>query len=382
MRNHFISPTSTQTDHFHTGSDDILDVVDITAEAAELDAFDDHTVVFRGTSQSSGLDALIALYDTTLGPALGGCRIWKYAQQEDALQDVLRLSKGMSYKAAMAGLPLGGGKAVINCDSHTGKTEDMLRSFAALVDLFEGTYVTAEDVGTTVADMDVISGVTPHVLGRVEDPSPVTALGVMIGMQAALLHRFGVSSLSGVTIAVLGLGKVGMSLCEQTHKAGAKLIVADLEPDLVKQAVDLYGAQAVSCEAIVKAQADIFAPCAMGGVMNEKTIPMMRAAIIAGSANNQLMVNVDGQRLHDMEILYAPDYVINSGGLISAYLQMPSASDTPLLSQRLEGIGETLNDIFEISKQENHPTNVIADRLAKEKIDTARRNLHPFGVKP
>lgn len=371
MRSHTSLPWPARTERIHTDRDKTLKIVDVTAQAAACNAFDDHVVVLRGTSKASGLDALIALHDTTLGPALGGCRVWNYAGADEALQDVLRLSKGMSYKAAMAGLPLGGGKAVINCAPHTGKTDDLLHSFGMMVDLFDGAYITAEDVGTTVADMNIVSEVTPHVQGRADDPSPSTARGVMIGMQAALLHRFGVSSLSGVTIAIQGLGKVGMSLCAQTYEAGANLIVADLDDQMVIHAVDAFHAQAISPDAIFQAKADIFAPCAMGGILNTQTIPMMKFQIIAGSANNQLLSSADGLLLNGSGILYAPDYVINSGGLIDAYLQMPSALIIPTLTHRLTKIGESLNGIFQLSKQEHAPTNIIADRLAREKIKNA-----------
>ncbi|MBL4615941.1 MAG: Glu/Leu/Phe/Val dehydrogenase [Magnetovibrio sp.] len=379
MRSNAILSWSDRTDHICAGNNSTLEIVDVTAQAAELGAFDDHMVVLRGTSSATGLDAFIALHDTTLGPALGGCRVWKYARSEDALEDVLRLSTGMSYKAAMAGLPLGGGKAVINCDPHTGKTDALLRSFGAMVDVFDGAYITAEDVGTTVADMEVISQATPHALGRSGDPSPSTARGVMIGMLATLAQRLNATSFSGVTIAVQGLGKVGMSLCEQSHNAGARLVVADLDPDLVNHAVENYGARAVSPDKIMTTFADIFAPCALGGVITEQSVPLIKACIVAGSANNQLMTGIDGRRLHHAGILYAPDYVLNSGGLIDAYLQMPRGPDALSLSQYLVNIGETLNQIFQVSAQDNTPTNEIADRLAREKINNVHRDTGSSG---
>ncbi|MCW8917091.1 MAG: amino acid dehydrogenase [Magnetovibrio sp.] len=372
MRSHTLFSHIVQGSHPHLVPGDDLELIDVTNQSHRFKASDNHETVIRGISQSSGLDALIAIHDTTLGPALGGCRIWPYANMDDAMEDVLRLSTGMSYKAAIAGLPLGGGKVVINCDPHKDKTKDLLRALGHFVDQLGGAYTTAEDVGTTVADMDIVAETTDHVLGRNSDPSPDTARGVIIGMQAALKHCFDNPSLTGITVAVQGLGKVGMALCEQLHEAGADLIVSDLWQPALQEALDRFGAKIVSPEKILRVQADILAPCAMGAVLNEKTIPMLRTPIVAGSANNQLHTDRDGIALHHAGIVYAPDYVINSGGLISAYLDMPDAVTDLSLNQRLARIGERLREVFTLSKAESIPTNQVADRVAKNIIDEAK----------
>jgi len=271
----------------------------------------------------SGLNAFIAIHNTALGPALGGCRMWPYASHAEALRDVLRLAQGMTQKNALAGLDLGGGKAVIIGDSKTDKSPELFKAFGRAVESLKGLYYTAEDVGVTAQDMGLIARETKYVAGLPQEmggsgnPSPFTAYGVFLGLKAAAEHRFGTGILQGVKIIVAGLGHVGFELCRLLSEAGAELIVADLDVDKVRKAQNLFGArEAHPCEAFAKA-ADIFAPCALGGGLNDATIPMLQVGAIAGAANNQLASAAHGDALYKRGILYAPDYVINAGGVIS-----------------------------------------------------------------
>jgi len=273
--------------------------------------------------RTSGLKAIICIHDTTLGPALGGTRMWNYESEEDAILDALRLAKGMTYKNAAAGLNLGGGKTVIMGDSRTQKSEELFRAFGRYVQSLNGRYITAEDVGTTVRDMDWVHLETEFVTGVSSsygasgDPSPMTARGVWRGMKAAAKEAFGSDSLKGKTIAIQGLGHVGYYLAKHLHEEGAKLIVTDIQDDVIKHVVDEMGATAVGSEEIFGVEADIFAPCAMGAVINDATIPQFKFKIIAGAANNVLKEERHGDKLHELGILYAPDYVINAGGVIN-----------------------------------------------------------------
>ncbi|MHA1537621.1 MAG: Glu/Leu/Phe/Val dehydrogenase dimerization domain-containing protein [Alphaproteobacteria bacterium] len=332
--------------------------------------FDDHQQVVFCRDKSVGLRAIIAIHNTNLGPALGGCRMWPYENEADAVTDVLRLSRGMTYKAAMAGLSLGGGKSVIIGDPRKDKTRDLMHAFGRFIDQLGGRYITAEDVGTTVADMDAIRAVTHHVSGvsgGAGNPSPSTAHGVFVGIEAAARHRLGKDTLEWLTVAVQGLGNVGYGLCHYLHEAGAKLIVADIDKDAVARAVAEFGAVPVDTDDIYAADADIFAPCALGGAINDKTIPQLRVSIVAGAANNQLAEERHGAALAQRQILYAPDYVGNAGGLIDVArfkIDMGIAE----ARRKLQRIADTLTEIFQRAERENKPTNIIADRIAEERF--------------
>ena len=326
----------------------------------------------------SGLNAIIAIHNTSRGPALGGCRMWPYHNEEEALQDVLRLSRGMTYKSAMAGLNLGGGKSVIIGDPHCDKNERLLHAMGRFLNRLEGRYIAAEDSGTSVADLKVMAEDTPFVAGindrrtvdgkvRNGDPSPSTALGVFHGIRAAVRHRLQRDDLKGLRVAVQGLGHVGFRLCEHLRHAGAKLLVSDLESDYMRTAVKKLGATAVSPELIHSRQVDIFAPCALGAVLNDETIPQLKAGIIAGAANNQLAEEGHGEVLMRRGILYAPDYVINAGGIIDIACERQGFDDC-YLDRQLEGIYATLLDIFRRAEREGQPTNIIANRMAEERF--------------
>src|SRR5690625_1165121 len=286
----------------------------------QLKMYDYEQVVYC-QDKNSNLKAIIAIHDTTLGPALGGTRMWNYNNEEEALEDVLRLARGMTYKNAAAGLNLGGGKAVIIGDPRQEKSEALFRAFGRYVNSLNGRYITAEDVGTTEEDMDFIHMETKFVTGTssggVGDPSPVTALGIYHGMKAAAKEAFGSDDLSGKTIAVQGVGHVAFQLCKYLHKEDANLIVADINKQAVDRAVSEFNAEAIHPDDIYEVECDIYSPCALGGTINDQTINKLKAKVIAGSANNQLLENRHGDLLFEKGIVYAPDYVINSGGVIN-----------------------------------------------------------------
>ncbi|MEK3934280.1 branched-chain amino acid dehydrogenase [Sporosarcina sp. FSL W7-1349] len=324
--------------------------------------------------KTSGLKAIIAIHDTTLGPALGGARMWTYESEEAAIEDALRLARGMTYKNAAAGLNLGGGKTVIIGDPRTDKNDEMFRAFGRYIEGLNGRYITAEDVGTTEEDMDLIHLETDYVAGTSAadsgssgNPSPVTAFGIYKGMKAAAKEAFGDDSLAGKTIAVQGVGNVAYSLCEYLHEEGAKLIVTDINEESVQRAVEAFGATAVGIDEIYSQEADIFAPCALGAVINDETIPQLKVKVIAGSANNQLKDPSHGDQLHEMGIVYAPDYVINSGGVINVADELDGYNRERAL-KRVATIYDTIEKIFAISKRDNIPSYVAADRLAEERI--------------
>ncbi len=336
--------------------------------------FDDHEQVIFGRDADVGLNAIIAIHDTTLGPALGGCRIWPYATEDEALSDVLRLSRAMTYKHALAGTGQGGGKAVVIGDARTDKTPALMRALGRLVDTLGGRYVTAEDVGTSVADMVEVRRATRHVAGYHEDergdPSPVTAYGVFCGIKAAVRHKLGRADLAGITVAVQGLGHVGQYVCGYLHEAGARLLVADIDDAARARAVEAYSAVAVAPDEIHGLVADVFAPCALGGVLNDATIPEIKATVVAGAANNQLARPGHGRELARRGILYAPDYVINAGGVIN--ISLADDDDRAEAMRRTEKIDGTLTRIFERADDEGRPTNRVADRMAQERIAAAR----------
>ena len=320
---------------------------------------------------SAGYKGIIAIHNTTLGPSLGGTRFWNYNSDEEALVDVLRLSRGMTYKAAVAGLNLGGGKAVIIGDPKTTRREMIFRAHGRFVESLGGRYYTAEDVGTSVEDMDYVKMETDYVAGVAGgsgDPSPVTAYGTYRGIKACAKERYGSDSLAGMTVAVQGTGHVGYYLCKFLHEEGAKLIVTDIDEARVRRVVQEFGARAVKPDEIYGVQAEVFAPCALGAVVNDETLGEIEFEIIAGAANNQLAQERHGDRLHKRNILYAPDYVINAGGLINVYGELNDW--TREQAKRKAGeIYDTLMQIFELAKEEGIPTYQAADRVAERRIE-------------
>lgn len=332
------------------------------------EAYDDHEAVYFVSNKETGLKAIIALHSSALGPSLGGTRIWPYANEEEALNDVLRLSRGMTYKNALAKLPNGGGKAVIIADARKDKTVELIRAYAAEIEKLNGRYITGEDVGMTVADADEMTKITSHVrgttMGNAGDPSPSTAYGVFKGMEAALAYRFGEAAFNTRTVSVQGLGNVGMALCQYLHEAGAKLIVSDIRDKAVLEAKEKFGAEVTEPENAHKAQADVYAPCALGAVLNETSIPEIKAGIVAGAANNQLEHDDDGARLRARKILYAPDYVINAGGVISITHEGPDFN-REIMRAHVAEIGQTLTDIYKMADAKDIPTAQIADEMAE-----------------
>jgi leucine dehydrogenase len=338
--------------------------------------FQQHEQVSFFQCAKTGLKAIIAVHNTNLGPALGGCRMWSYESDEQALRDVLRLSRGMTYKASITGLPLGGGKSVIIGDSKKNKTPDLMRAMGRAVETFGGRYIVAEDVGTTVDDMSHINSQTKHVVGIAQgsgDPSPMTALGVYTGIKAAVRHRLHRSDLKGLKIAVQGLGNVGYNLCKLLAKDGAQLIVTDVQAEKVAQAVKEFGAVAVGLNDIYSQDVDVFAPCALGAILNDGTIKTLKAKIVAGAANNQLAEARHGDMLRDLKILYAPDYVINAGGLINVYYEYQSRSsgkayDRAQVVAHVQKIDETSDSIFRRAEQDGISTSAAADRIAEQRF--------------
>lgn len=347
-----------------------------------LEKFDYEQVVFCQDKQS-GLKAIIAIHDTTLGPALGGTRMWTYASEEAAIEDALRLAKGMTYKNAAAGLNLGGGKTVIIGDPRKDKNEAMFRAFGRYIQGLNGRYITAEDVGTTVADMDLIHEETDYVtgispaFGSSGNPSPVTAFGVYRGMKAAAKEAFGSDSLEGKVVAVQGVGNVAYTLCQYLHEEGAQLIVTDINKEAVNRAVEAFGALAVDPDEIYGVECDIYAPCALGATINDETIPQLKAKVIAGSANNQLKDTRHGDIIHEMGIVYAPDYVINAGGVINVADELYGYNQERAM-KKVEQLYSTIEKVIEISKRDGIPTYVAADRMAEERIERIRNSRSQF----
>src|SRR6202035_577726 len=322
-----------------------------------------------------GLQEIIAVHSTVLGPGLGGVRMWPYASMDEALTDVLRLSRGMTYKAVSAGLNLGGGKAVILGDPKKHKSEALFRCFGQYVEELGGLYITAEDVGTDMEDMEVIltetrwvTGVNPaH--GGGGDPSPVTAFGVLQGMKAAARWQFGDAALAGKRVAVQGLGNVGYHLATYLKEEGAELVAADLDGEATERAKAELGAEIVAPDEILGVECDIVAPCALGAVLNPTSIPRLRAKIVAGAANNQLAEeDRDGRALHERGILYAPDFVINAGGLINVYNELMTGYHQDRAMRLSRGIYLNMMRVFEISRSESIPTQAAAGRVAEERI--------------
>jgi leucine dehydrogenase len=336
--------------------------------------FDDHeSVVFAGEA-ASGLRAIIAVHSTAAGPACGGVRFWRYATEADALTDVLRLSKAMSYKNAMAGLPLGGGKAVILADAQRSKSRELLRAFGRAVDRLGGAYIAAEDVGITVEDIAQIREVTRHVAGKAKgthasgDPSPFTARGVFLGLRATVRFHLGMDSLKGLRIGVLGLGAVGMKLAVMLREAGANLVVADIDGQRVRAAERAFGAEIAAPDLLTAQPLDVLAPCALGGLLSPKVIEKLRAKVVAGAANNQLADATCGGLLHEKGVLYAPDYVINAGGIINVAGEVLGDYDEAKAIAAVERIPETLRHVFETAKATDRPTSEVANRIAAQRL--------------
>ncbi|WP_135077575.1 amino acid dehydrogenase [Terasakiella sp. SH-1] len=332
--------------------------------------FDGHENVVFGCDEATGLKCIIAIHNTNRGPALGGSRFWNYDNEQDAVTDVLRLSKGMTYKAAVADLDLGGGKSVIIGDAKKIKTPDLMRAFGRVIERLNGKYITAEDVGTTVTDMDYIRESTRHVRGKSTgsgNPSPLTALGVFLGLKAAVKHQLKTDDLTGLHIAVQGVGNVGYYLCKYLHEAGAKLVVCDINKTSLQRVENEFSAQIVGLDDIYSQAVDVYAPCALGATVNDQTIEQFKTTIIAGAANNQLAQDHHGEALKEMGVLYAPDYVINAGGLINVAHETEDY-DVEIVKAKISKIYDTLLEIFQRSDKQNLPPSIIADHMAEERF--------------
>jgi len=326
--------------------------------------------VISGTED--GYYAIVVIHNTVLGPAVGGTRFWNYASEEEALGDAQRLARGMTYKNSLAGLPLGGGKSVILGDNKTQDRERIFRTHGRLVESLQGAYITAQDVGTTTADMRYVLKETRYVGGWGEDPSPITARGVFRAMQAAAKHRWGSDNLSGKTVVLQGCGNVGYHLAERLHQAGARLLVSDVDEGRVRRAVSELGATRVVPDEIYGVPADIFAPCGLGGIINDQTIPQLRVEMVVGGANNQLQEPQHSEALRARGILYAPDYAANAGGIISFGMQCLHW-DREFMLKKVDGIYDTLLNIFAIAEHAGSATSLAADRLAEERINRQRQ---------
>ena len=346
--------------------------------AFENPAFDDHERVVFCSDSASGLQAIIAIHSTALGPAAGGCRLWSYASDDAALTDVLRLSQGMSYKNAMAGLKFGGGKAVIIKTPEFEGSDTLYERFGEFVDQLNGDYVTAEDVGMSVEIMQTIGRSTKYVSGLPRkggqaggDPSPKTSWGIFRGIEAAVRFKLGRDSVDGLTVAVQGAGHVGYYLSKYLAASGAKLVVADIDEARSQRVCNEFGATSASLDDILFQDVDVVAPCALGAILTEQSIPRLKTTIVAGGANNQLEGDADGQRLFDAGILYAPDYVINGGGIINVSSEYYGDVADDEVMALVDAIGPRLTGIFEEAEEAGLPTNQVADTQARKIIATA-----------
>jgi leucine dehydrogenase len=335
-------------------------------------ALHNHEQVVFSQDNETGLKSIIAIHNTTLGPAVGGTRMWLYASESEALTDVLRLSRGMTYKSALAGLNIGGGKAVIIADSRKDKNEALMRSFGKFVDGLGGRYITAEDVGIGTRDMEYVKMETDHVVGLPDymggggDPSPVTAYGVYMGMKASMKEQTGSDSLSGKSVLVQGVGHVGEYLVEYLVKENADVIITDIHQDRVKEVVSKYGVRAVAPEDVFTTKMDVYSP--LGATINTDSLSKLTCGIICGAANNQLAIEEeDGRRLLEKGILYAPDYLVNAGGIINCYWEIIGYNRSASLSQA-EQIYQTTLKIYSLSKERQIPTYLAANQLAEERI--------------
>ncbi len=341
----------------------------------ELPDFDDHEGVHFFRDSAAGLTAIVAVHSTHLGPAGGGTRFWHYDQADRAIVDALRLSRGMSYKNAMAGLAMGGGKAVILADPARTKTPSLIAGFARAVHSLGGAYVTAQDVGMSADDMIAIAQTTPYVCGLPAqagaaggDPGPTTALGVFLGIKAAVKRALGKDSVAGVHVAIQGVGSVGGGVAQRLSAEGARLTLADVDAERAKALAHVLGGVAVPADQIMTVTADVFSPCALGAVLNETTIAALRVPIVAGGANNQLAVPGDGDRIQARGILYAPDYVINAGGIINVALEYLEKADQIVVERRVAGIPDRLNQIWDDADATGENPAQVADRMARHLI--------------
>jgi len=329
-----------------------------------------HELVLIGRDDAVGYHGIIAIHSTALGPAVGGTRFWNYDSEEEALTDALRLSHGMTYKSALARLPLGGGKSIIIANNATCDRTALLRAHGRFVETLKGRYITAEDVGTSPADMEIVRLETQHVaglIGRSGDPSPFTACGVYRAIQASNNFLWNTDELSGLTVAIQGCGSVGYHLAKMLHEADVRLIASDVNSDNLSRVVDEFAAEAVQPGEIYSVDADVFAPCALGGVINDETIPQLKVKIVAGSANNQLLEERHGTRLRERSILYAPDYVANAGGVLNGCVEVLGWKPELALGKVME-IYDTVLRIFESAEAQGIPTNKAADQLAEERL--------------
>ncbi len=328
----------------------------------------------------SGLKAVISIHDRTLGPALGGMRMWSYLSDQEALTDVNRLSKGMTYKSAVADTGLGGGKSVIIANAKTDKSEKLFLAMGRFVESLDGGYTTAEDVGTTVDDMVIVRQKTSHVtglprdMGSSGDPSPYTAHGVFLGMKACIEKGLSTDDFTGVRIALQGCGHVARFLARHLHEAGAKLIVTDIVAEKAKLLQDKYGAEIVAPEEIYDVEAEVYCPCALGATINDDTLPRLKAKIVAGAANNQCLTVEHGDRLREMGTLYAPDFVINAGGIINVSVELePNGYNEKRALDKVRNIYNAVRDILDTADRENIATNRAAILLAERKLEEARK---------
>ncbi|MCC7097706.1 MAG: Glu/Leu/Phe/Val dehydrogenase [Thermomonas sp.] len=348
-----------------------------------LDTFGHEQVVFCH-NKDAGLKAIIAIHNTVLGPALGGTRMWPYASEAEALNDVLRLSRGMTFKNAVAGLNIGGGKAVIIGDPAKDKSEALFRAFGQFVDSLGGRYITAEDVGIDVNDMEYVYRETQYVTGVHQihggsgDPSPFTAYGALQGLMATLNKKFGNEDVGKYSYAVQGLGHVGMEYVKLLKERGAKIFVTDINKALVDKAVSEYGAEAVGLDEIYDVAADVYSPCALGGTVNEKTLPRFKFKVICGAANNQLSTDAIGDEVVKRGILYAPDYAVNAGGVMNVALELDGYNRERAM-RMMRTIYHNLSRIYEISDRDGIPTYRAADRLAEERISVIGKLKLPMG---
>lgn len=344
-------------------------------------SFDNHEQVVFCNDKDTGLKAIIGIHNTVLGPALGGTRMWNYANEWEALNDVLRLSRGMSFKSSISGLNLGGGKAVIIGDAKSQKTPELMRKFGEYVNSLSGKYITAEDVGMETKDMDTVREVTPYVTGISEEkggsgnPSPITAYGVFMGLKAAAKYRFGSDNLEGKKVLVQGIGHVGEVLVQHLTESGAMVTIADINEDRLNQVGSKYGAKIFTGADLYSAEVDIYAPCALGATINDDTIHKIKAKVIAGAANNQLANEViHGTLLKDKGILYAPDFLINAGGVINVYSELANLTRAQVM-EKTENIYNTSLEIFKFAESNNITTHQAAMSIAQKRIDDRKNEL-------
>src|SRR5512140_835733 len=338
-----------------------------------------HEQVLVASDPSCGYRGIVAVHSTALGPALGGTRFWNYESDEAAIVDALRLSRGMTYKNAVAGLDLGGGKSVIIGDNRTTNREAIFRAHGRAVESLGGRYITAEDVGTSTADMDFVHMETEHVAGLKEksgDPSPVTAHGVFRSVQASAKNRWGSDDLTGKVVAIQGCGSVGRYLATELHEAGAKLIVSDIDPERAQRVANETGAQIVQGDEIYSVKADIFAPCALGGIINDNTLPKFKFEVISGGANNQLLEERHGYKLEEMGMQYAPDFVANAGGVINVFGEV-AGWDAARAHKKADEIYDTILQVFDIARKESIPSYKAADRLAEQRLASVKNHWMP-----